>query len=837
MKNIAKTRLQIEREKRYWTQAELAEQLGVDTITVSRWERDVQRPGSFHKGKLSKLFGQSVDNSWFRLAAPDSSSSLWSVPFQRNPFFTYDERTFSTIRERLVAAKGSTSILTVSGIGGMGKTQLVLEYAYKYKEDYRAVFWVNADTQEQIEEDLVTLATLVHVPETHKREPNPKYLLHEFYDWLRNNPGWLLILDNVNEKLQVRSLLRLLQGGHVLLTTRTQGIGEIAENMVLEKMHPEIGALLLLRSARFLTAPEQFESLPLSERRQAVVLARRLDGLPLALDQAGSYMHATGCSLYRYILLYRQYRKELLEKKQTYTHLYKEYDETVATTWLVTFRQIKERSSPALALLHLCSFLYADSIPEHILIEGTHEPECELHLLKDDELALNDAYGVLLNYSMIRRNVRETAFSMHRLVQLILRDGLDENEQGCWAERAVRIVARAFTTSQGQHINQYFPHGQICAVWMKKYALESIETTHLLERVALLAYERGWYSLARPLLLRAYDAFIRQLGEDDPQVFRLFLHVAQVHMELGLYSIAISCYQKAKTVYEHFQEPHDLDILHCLNTITQAQLNLGNIEAAIENCREMFSIYNRLHLYSCAEFVTTAQIAAEMYTLLNETQFGRQFYLLACSKSEQVFGNNHPKFAFSLMKLVAFYQYLGENDGVKPLIMQALDIYQKTLGSDHPKTAQCLMSLAATACQEKDYQQAEQLSRRALTIRQQKLGLYHSDIASNLRQLANILQLVGNDTEAEILFLEALDVYKHAGGSETPGALLCAEEYAVFLRERGRPDEANIYQQQVVSARMHIAEGRKRMRSFVLEEGNGDLFPDIGSAVHIWEQG
>src|SRR5581483_8742969 len=106
------------------------------------------------------------------------------------------------------------------------------------------------------------------------------------------------------------------------------------------------------------------------------------------------------------------------------------------------------------------------------------------------------------------------------------------------------------------------------------------------------------------------------------------------------------------------------------------------------------------------------------------------------------------------MKLVAFYQYLGENDGVKPLIMQALDIYQKTLGSDHPKTAQCLMSLAATACQEKDYQQAEQLSRRALAIRQQKLGLYHSDIASNLRQLANILQLAGNDTEAEILFLE-----------------------------------------------------------------------------------
>src|SRR5579872_7119637 len=160
------TRLKLEREKRQMTQAELADAVGVPKDIVSRWERG-QLPRFYALRRLSSIFGVEVDHSWFLKEADDASLRRWSVPYRRNEYFVGDDDLLLSIRNRLVMQKERTSILAINGIGGIGKTQLALEYAYRYCDDYRAIFWLRADTPEQLDEDLESLGNLLQVPETH----------------------------------------------------------------------------------------------------------------------------------------------------------------------------------------------------------------------------------------------------------------------------------------------------------------------------------------------------------------------------------------------------------------------------------------------------------------------------------------------------------------------------------------------------------------------------------------------------------------------------------------------------------------------------------------------
>lgn len=102
-----------------------------------------------------------------------------------------------------MAEHGGISLLMISGLGGIGKTQLVLEYAHRYRKKYEAVLWVHADSSEHLSAALEQLARQLDVPETRKRQPKPDYLVNEVYHWLHEHDNWLLILDNAEENVEL----------------------------------------------------------------------------------------------------------------------------------------------------------------------------------------------------------------------------------------------------------------------------------------------------------------------------------------------------------------------------------------------------------------------------------------------------------------------------------------------------------------------------------------------------------------------------------------------------------------------------------------------------------
>ncbi len=784
------------------SQEELAQKINGAAITVSRWEREEgQGPNLFHQRHLAALIGLEVEELGYLQAGDDQASQkLWNVPFRRNPYFTAYDEVIEELHLRLSAEKDGVAIETLSGLGGIGKTQLMLEYAYRKRDDYRAVFWFRADKQELLEEDLAQAAKLLGVPEARKRQPNHQYLVNEAKQWLQKHSDWLLLIDNVEEGIKVKDLLLGMQHGHVLLTSRSQAVAELARNLRLDKMQPEEGALLLLRRAQLLPPTGSLDTLSYADRQKALELSRLLDGLPLALDQAGAYIGETDCSLSGYIQEYHTHRKDLLHWRSNREKLYSDYAESVATTWLISFNRVNQQCPAATKLLYICAFLHPDAIPESILLAGTLSNNSLSHPIVENTLQLNQACEVLLRYSLIRRNTTETLISIHRLVQAVLQDRMDEPTQRLWGEQTVYAVAKAFASAPVQYAERYIPHARLCSKLIKQWNLTGKEVTELLERAANAVDERGWYALARPLYLRAYNASLDLRGEEDPHTIDLLLDIGRVHMILGVNGWAKDHYERVWKKYEQLLGPNDPLVVTCLNNQALAEIKMSSFWDAARTVIRALEWHERMQRQDSAELAMTYQVAGKVSAALSRDDLAETYYSLSLEIRERLFGREHPEVANSLAELGVYYRDRDELDRAEALLEETLTIRMNNLGYDHPDTASCMENLAILRRKQGDFVKAEKLCREALAIRRQKLGLYHPDIAQNLYGLALLALDQGKDDEAESLFREGVGVYQRAGEFESLGYAFLLLDYAEFLRDRGRVDEADTYEREVASA-------------------------------------
>src|SRR5437764_8444399 len=207
----------------------------------------------------------------------------WNVPFRRNPFFTGREPIVAQVHSLLHA--GKTAALSqppaISGLGGIGKTQTAVEYAYRYREEYQYVLWVQANTSEALLTNFVALARVLSLPEQDTREQ--QITVHAVKHWLESHSGWLLIFDNADDLGMMRDYLPEGNKGHILLTTRAQAMGGLARKIELDTMEAEEGAELLLRRAGIIAHDAALDSASEADRAAAMAIVRALDGLPLAL--------------------------------------------------------------------------------------------------------------------------------------------------------------------------------------------------------------------------------------------------------------------------------------------------------------------------------------------------------------------------------------------------------------------------------------------------------------------------------------------------------------------------------------------------------------------------
>jgi len=342
---------------------------------------------------------------------------VWNVSYHRNPNFTGREDILSNLRLSLTSGEPAAWKQAVTGMGGVGKTQLAVEYIYLHKTDYRVIWWIRSEEPAAMAAEYADLAASLDLPE--KDSPDQTEITKAVKRWLEHNSGWLLIFDNARDQKDVRDYLPQGGAGHLIVTSRNPDWSGVAKLLSVEVFdRAESIDFLCKRTGQ-------------DDRKTADDLADELGDLPLALEQAGAYIETTGITLIDYQELFQSRRKELWDDETPPP----DYPCSVATTWSLAMEQVSKESPEAADLLNLCAFLAPDKISLEMLSEGAkHLPE-PLAATATDRLAMNRAIKVLRRYSLI--DASGELLSVHRLVQAVVRDRLNEDDEKRWAEMAV----------------------------------------------------------------------------------------------------------------------------------------------------------------------------------------------------------------------------------------------------------------------------------------------------------------------------------------------------------------------------------------------------------------
>lgn len=642
-----------------------------------------------------------------------NTPTIWHIPYQRNPFFTGREDVLSqlhrALQENTVVAL--SHLQGISGLGGIGKTQTALEYAYRYSSDYHAVFWVQADSTAVLTSGFVSLAHLLNLPE--RDEQGQRIIVEAVLRWLRLNRGWLFVFDNMDDLSVAEPFLPKAGPGHILFTTRAHSLSGIAQRLEVRKMEPEIGALLLLRRAGLLALSARLDTTTLTDGVIACEISQELDGLPLALDQAGAYIQEAPCPLADYLALYRTRRREVLQIRGSFDQ---NYPASVATTWSLSFEKIHQANPAAAELLNFCAFLAPDSIPEKLLTAGAAYVGDILSSIAIDPVQLDLACKEVLRFSLFHRGADRSVITMHRLVQTVLQENLPAEKRTLCQQRAVSVVSVAFPSVEYENwsdCQQLLPHAQVCAEWMKQLPHPLLQGARLLLRAGYYSHERAQEKEAASLLEQSLVVFKNIYGPTHNLVADTLNNLALVYKTQGK------------------QRDAEALLLQALSIDAQTQGTHGGSARSLNNL-------------------------ANLYQEQSRYQEAEALFLQALELDVQNYGSGHVEVATDLNNLALLYRIQGRYQEAEPLACRALAIKEKEHGHEHPAIAKNINNLAAIYYEQGLYEKAEPLYERALAIRMQVYEAGHPEVANSLNNLALLYEKQGKTAQAEAYFKQAL---------------------------------------------------------------------------------
>jgi tetratricopeptide (TPR) repeat protein len=723
---------------------------------------------------------------------PSPLPGVWNIPYARNPFFTGRDELLTRLATTLKVGQATalSQAQAISGLGGIGKTQIAVEYAYQHRDEYEVVLWVLADTRESLVSGYIAIAKLLNLAE--KDEQDQAVIIEAVKNWLQTHDSWLLILDNADDLKQAYDFLPPTFGGHLLLTTRAYATGTRAGRLEVEVMPPEVGALFLLRRAKLVGPGASLNDAAASDVVTARAICEELAGLPLALDQAGAFIEESQCSLWDYQQRYRKRRAALLQRRG---ELVNDHPEPVATTWSLSFEKVEKKSPVAADLLRLCAFLHPDAIPVELIIGGAAHLGPLLARVAEDEMALDDAIVTLGVYSLIRREALGKTLSLHRLVQTVQRDAMDEEMRHLWTGRAVFAVHAVFPEvefSTWPQCERYLPHALLCAELIEQEHLTLLEGANLLSRIGSYLQTRGQYSEAESVKEQALLIYEQQLGKDHPDVANSLNNLAELYRAQGRYEKAEPLFQRALAICEQVYGPEHPAVAIILNNLALLYDHQGKYEMAEPLFQRALSIRERKLGAMHPLTASSLNNLAFLYNHQGKYEMAEPLFQRALAVDERELGAMHPNTAMDLNNLAALYYARGKYEMVEPLFQRALAIDENAYGLEHPEVATDLNNLAALYGHQGKYEMAEPLYQRALSIRERKLGAMHPDAANSLHNLATLYHEQGKYDEAEPLFKRALLVLQQTLGETHPNSQTVRQWYVSLLRKMGRDSEADL---------------------------------------------
>ncbi|MEM9219288.1 MAG: FxSxx-COOH system tetratricopeptide repeat protein [Cyanobacteria bacterium P01_F01_bin.150] len=800
------------------------------------------------------------DSRWDRAAEqrkPERTQQL-NVPYPRNPFFTGREDIFEKLHQRLQGGRAAINQTNaISGLGGIGKTQTAVEYAYRYFEvAYDWVFWVRADTRLNVRTDLGTIAQRVGLINDPAMELDQQ--IKAALQWLNSHGHWLLIVDNADgddgasehgskrgvesktevgqntEKLPLKELSNYLPtnpDGRVLITSRQSVLDMlyIDEPLSLEAWSRGESVDFLLRRTK---RPDTNE-----ERTAAGQLAETLGHLPLALEQAGAFIKRHKLPFRVYIKRYESLRLELLEKTKAQTG---KYPSSVRTTWQINFDAVQSVNPVATELLKLSAVLAPDDIPYELLWRGRQHFGEALQSALDAEnwdeamFQISEVLEPLSQYSLIQWDGDKYCYSIHRMVQEVLLDQMKDRGL-IWAKRAVTGVWQAFPNIDDIETwplcDRIFPHGLHLKAWMRPKLLWIKEGCNLLSLLSYHLYKRGQYFLALEVGDSELEMRRELLGECHLSVATSLNNLAEFYRSQGHYEKVEQYYQQALDMRRELLGNYHPDVANSLNNFAGLYQSQGRYEEAenfyqqaLDMRRQLLgdSSSNTLHEHQI-DVATSLHNLACLYCLQGRYEEAEPYCKQSLDMTRELLGKHHPDVAASLSSLAILYYSQGRYEEAEPYFQQALSMKRELLGERHPSVAISSNNLARLYKSQGRYEEAEPYFQQALSMRRELLGECHPDVATSLNDLAGLYESQGRYEEAGLFCKQALDMSRELLGDCHPDVATSLNNLAGIYYLQGRYEEAEPFYKQALD-----------MMSELLGERHPSTATSLGNLAQVY---
>jgi tetratricopeptide (TPR) repeat protein len=721
--------------------------------------------------------------------------SIGSLFKGRDEFLVKLRQTLGEVEHRglrRAAAITAAPAAALYGLGGIGKTRAAIEYAHRYADEYTALLFVVADSPASLKQNLASLcgAAVLNLAEKDERETAVQ--VAAVTRWLRRNPGWFLILDNVDSEEAVgavEELLGTLTGsGQVVITSRIARWGGEVEPLDLDVLDEASSVAYLSES----TARER--RLEPDDEPLAHTLALELGQLALALEQAAAYINAEACSFAQYLVAWSRRRDELLN---SHDPLVTHYPRSVAITWLTSFQQLTEHGR---RLLRILSWLAPDPIPRSLMeaeggpfaghSEQERPPEECNELVRKGEKALAN----LRRYSLAILSADKLSFLVHRLVQDVTRRTLPEVEKVPCLKQALRWVNDAFKGDPTDVRNwpvlePLTPHVRAIVTFADQQ-ITLDPSSHLVMQIGLLFNQKAQFAESEPLLRRALAIAERTSGFDSLDAAECLNGLALLMMETNVLDEAERLFRRALDIYKARLGPEDRDVADVMNNLGLVLQATGRLDDAERLLRLSLKFFEGARGPSHTDVATALNNLAQL--LIELGKFGEAEPLIrrALEIDENEYGSDHPGVAVDLNSLGRILEETNRFDEAELLFRHAFEIDEKVYGPDHPTVAVDLSSLASVLATLGRIAEAEPLYRRALAIDEKTYAPTHPEISNDLRNLASLLQEAGRLVEAEPLFRRAFEIGENAVGRDHPAVATDLSNLGWMAWERNRFAEA-----------------------------------------------
>ena len=680
---------------------------------------------------------------WAGPGFPGAPPEAWNIS-PRNPNFAGRESELACIREELA----SSPVVTVHGMGGVGKTQAVIEYAWRHTDKYDLAWWFNAEQAAVIADQLVLLAEELGLPPV----ASPEGVLAAVCRTLRGRDRWLLVFDNAEDAEQVRALLPG-GAGHVLVTTRRAGFRTLGSALDLDVLDRAEAVTLLRRRA------------PGLAEAQAGSLAARLGDLPLALDQAAAYLDQTGMPTEEYLRLLETRGADLHGRGHAASH-----PGTVATVWSVSLDRLRATFPAAVQLLELCSWLAPGPIPLDVFTSHCDQLPQPLATAAADPVAFSDTVGALADYSLTRR--AGATITVHRLIQDVTRhrSAVQPLNLPAPLEAAVALLQADLPGDAWDKPGSWLRWGELLPSVLTATghaeASQAGPTAWLLTQAAGYLWSQGRYAEALPLHLRALGIREANLGPGHPEVATELNHIGRALSGPGRYAEALPLHERALRIREAALGPDHPDVATDLN-------HIGRVMSALVRYGEALPLHERaLRIRQTALGPDHPSVATDLNQVGRALRgLGRHAEALplhqrALRIRQAALGLDHPYAATDLNDVGRALLGLGRHAEALLLQQRALGTREAALGPDHSYVTTDLTFLARTLFELGQYEEALSLQQRALRMREAAFGPDHPYVAADLTFLGRTLSALGRDAEALPLHRRALRIDETAFGSD-----------------------------------------------------------------------